>query len=121
MRPPAAKQQFDGFFVGRLQFQSMTTLQVQNLAGKIAPFVKEYNVQYIALFGSRARGDAKRDSDFDFLVRFERPKSLLKVIHMERQLSRMLKRKVDLVTEGALNPLLKNSVLEDAKVLYEKK
>ena len=78
-------------------------------------------MQYIALFGSRARGDAKRDSDFDFLVRFERPKSLLKVIHMERQLSRMLKRKVDLVTEGALNPLLKNSVLEDAKVLYEKK
>lgn len=75
-------------------------------------------VEFAGIFGSRARGDNKPDSDLDVLVRFKKDDvSLLKFIHLENTLSDTLGIKVDLVTEEALSPYIRDSVLSSLKVI----
>jgi hypothetical protein len=47
----------------------------------------------IGVFGSTVRGEARKDSDIDLLVRFSKRKSLLAVVRLERELSEALGRK----------------------------
>lgn len=65
----------------------------------------------LSLFGSTARGDYRPDSDIDLLAAFDETRriSLLTVVGIEQQISRMLDRPVELVEEGTLKPrVLKN-------------
>lgn len=73
----------------------------------------------IGVFGSTARGEATSGSDIDVLVRFAKPKSLLTLIALERQLAAALGRPVDLVTEQSLHPYLRPAVLRDLQVVYK--
>jgi hypothetical protein len=72
----------------------------------------------IGVFGSTVRGEARKDSDIDLLVRFSKRKSLLAVVRLERELSESLGRKVDLLTEGALSPYLRERILNEMRVVY---
>jgi uncharacterized protein len=72
----------------------------------------------IGVFGSTVRGEARKDSDIDLLVRFSKRKSLLAVVRLERELSEALGRKVDLLTEGALSPYLRERILNEMRVVY---
>jgi hypothetical protein len=72
----------------------------------------------IGVFGSTVRGEARKDSDIDLLVRFSKRKSLLAVVRLERELSEALGRKVDLLTEGALSPYLRERILKEMRVIY---
>ena len=72
----------------------------------------------ISLFGSRARGEERVDSDVDLLVRFNEQKGLFELVRLERDISDALNLKVDLVTEGALSPALKSEILKDLQSLY---
>lgn len=56
---------------------------------------------------------------FDILVSFSKPKSLLSVVALERQLSKALARKVDLLTEAAISPYLRDRIKGELVVLYE--
>jgi len=95
---------------------------MKNLDTKvIEPILREHNVEYAGVFGSRARGDNKPDSDLDLLVKFASPKSLFGLIHLEHSLSDKLAMKVDIVTEGALHPYLRPYVLKDLLVFYGKR
>jgi len=67
-----------------------------------------------------ARGEETEESDVDLLVRFARPKSLLDLVRIEREFSEALGRRVDLLTEGALSPYLRERILGEAAVLYER-
>jgi predicted nucleotidyltransferase len=75
-----------------------------------------YRVKEIGIFGSVVRGEQKRKSDIDILVEFEEVPDLLKFIELERYLSRLLKKKVDLVEKTALRPRLKEVILSE--VIY---
>jgi len=77
------------------------------------------DVTMIGLFGSMARGEATNSSDIDLIVRFAKPKSLIGVISLEQQLAEALGRDVDLLTESALSPYLRERILRDLRVLYE--
>ncbi len=85
----------------------------------IEPILREHDVEYAGVFGSRARGDNRPDSDLDLLVRFRKPVGYFTIIGLEDQLSETLGRKVDLVTEGALSPHIKDRVITDLKTVYE--
>ena len=72
---------------------------------------RQNDVTKIGLFGSTARGEAQADSDLDFLVEFGTPKSLLDMVRFERQLSESLGKKVDLLTEAAISPYIRDHIL----------
>lgn len=68
----------------------------------------------IRLFGSRARGDARADSDVDLLVAFEEGRSLLDLSGLVLDLREILDRNVDVATERGLRPALRARVLREA-------
>ncbi len=70
----------------------------------------------LSLFGSTARGDNRPDSDIDLLAAFDdtRRISLLDVVGIEQQISRMLGRTVELVEEGTLKPRVQKNVEAEA-------
>jgi len=77
------------------------------------------DVEMVGVFGSMARGEQTDRSDIDLLVRFAKPKSLIGVIALEQQLTAALGRAVDLLTDAALSPYLRERILHDVRVLYE--
>jgi predicted nucleotidyltransferase len=80
---------------------------------------RAHDATMVGIFGSTARGEATPDSDIDILIRFAKPKSLLTLVAIERQLATALGKPVDLVTEQALHPYLREYVLRDLQVVYE--
>lgn len=93
----------------------------ENLIDKIKPLFAENDIEYAAVFGSRARGDNRLDSDYDILIKFKKDKEpgLFGFIGLERKLSEILKQKVDLVTQEALSPYIRDYVLRDLRVIYQ--
>jgi predicted nucleotidyltransferase len=79
---------------------------------------KANDVGMVGVFGSMARGEANEDSDIDLLVRLTRPKSLLSLVTLERKLTDALGRRVDLLTENALSPYLRDRILGELQILY---
>ena len=89
----------------------MVQAEIKNI---ILSHLKEFDPIKVGIFGSYARGDNKKDSDIDILVKFKESPSLLTLIKLENDLSDILGVKVDLVTTGALkNKRIKKSIKKD--------
>jgi uncharacterized protein len=86
---------------------------------KIIEICKRHDISYCALFGSYARGEASEKSDVDLLVKFSKPIGW-KFYGIAEDLQELLGKKVDLATEKMLNKHIRQSVLQDLKVIYEK-
>ena len=88
--------------------------------GALIELCRENDVSKLELFGSSARGEARKDSDIDLLVEFSKRKSLLALVSLERKMSAVLGRKVDLLTEAAISPYLRQKIDQDRRVIYER-
>jgi predicted nucleotidyltransferase len=86
---------------------------------KLVDICRQNDVKKLGIFGSMVRGEATDQSDIDVLVYFSKPKSLLGVVALERQLSRALARRVDLLTEAAISPYLRDRIKRELVVVYE--
>lgn len=95
----------------------MTT---QNIKNRVLPVLKRHDVVKAAIFGSFIRGEAKKGSDIDILVKFKGEKSLLDLVGLKLDLEETLKRKVDVLTYDSLHPLLKDIILKEQRLIYEK-
>lgn len=91
------------------------------LQKKIVPFAKKNGLNYVAVFGSFARGEQTKKSDIDLMVQFSEPIGLFKFVDIKMKLEKKLKREVDLVTPNGIRPRIKNYILSDLKTLYEKR
>ena len=78
------------------------------------PEIRGYGVSRVAVFGSLARGEEKRDGDVDILVEFERPTGLFNFVRLQRYLEEVIGRRVDLATPGGLRPEMRESMLAEA-------
>ena len=102
---------------------SQSLHQLKNIRispAEIAQFCQQHQIRWLALFGSVLRDDFGPDSDVDVLVEFE-PQArlgLMAYVGMQRELAEMWQRPVDLVTRDELKPLIKQSVLDGAEVIY---
>jgi predicted nucleotidyltransferase len=74
---------------------------------------REYKIIEIGIFGSYIRGEQKRKSDIDILVKFDEPVSLLDLVGAENYLSDLLGIKVDLVPKEDVRPELKKRILRE--------
>jgi predicted nucleotidyltransferase len=74
---------------------------------------KQYGVKEIGIFGSFVRGEAKESSDVDILVEFERPIGFFKFLELEEYLSKLIDRKVDLVSKKALKSHIGKYILKE--------
>lgn len=84
---------------------------------------RQYGVSYAGLFGSRAFGDNRPESDYDIVVEFfpDSTTTLLGMIELKQKLEDLFGARVDLVTKQSLSPYLKDSILSSVKTLYEQK
>jgi predicted nucleotidyltransferase len=87
---------------------------------EVVKYLKKFNPERIGIFGSFARGEEKESSDVDILVSFKKTFGLLQLVRIERELSNIIGRKVDLVTEKALtNKKLKTYNFRDLQIIFE--
>ena len=64
------------------------------------------------------KGWSKKNSDIDLLVELESGRSLLDIIAIKQDLEDLLGCKVDIVTEGALSPYIRDEILNQAVRLW---
>lgn len=97
----------------------MTT---ETIKKKIIPILKSQDVVKAGLFGSVVNGRAKKNSDVDILIEYSKgnKKTLFDFVGLRLDLEKKLKRKVDLLTYDSLHPLLKEIILNEQQVIYEK-
>ena len=94
-------------------------LTFEEVCSIVGPIAAKYDVERIYLFGSRARGDNKEDSDYDFCVCLRQKKDPLLICGLICDLESVLRKKVDVVGEHTLRPEVLKEVLTDGRLVYE--
>lgn len=96
------------------------SIQIDISKDLIAEFCRNNHIQRMAVFGSILHGDYRPDSDIDLLVEFEPEHipGLFGIARIERELSQMLGRKVDLRTKEDLSRYFRDDVVREAEVQY---
>jgi len=84
---------------------------------EILEIARRYGVRNVRVFGSAARDEAGPQSDMDLLVEFGPRFTLLTQAAMVRELESLLGVKVDVVSERALRPRVRDSALREAAPL----
>lgn len=90
---------------------------VEKYRRQILVLAKENGVRNVRVFGSMARNEAAPDSDLDLLVDIENGKSGLALGGFLMDVSELVHRKVDVVTEKSLHPTIRKKVLYEARAL----
>lgn len=89
---------------------------------KLIEICRRHKINFLAIFGSYARGDYSEKSDLDLLIRFPEEVddeiTLLDFVGIEQELSEELQVKVDLLTEDSISPYIKKYIMDDLKVIY---
>lgn len=79
--------------------------------------LRENGATGLFLFGSRARGTNRPDSDLDLFIDFdpaERVPNLFRLMQLEDEISEALGIPVTITTRNALHPLMKDRIVRDA-------
>jgi predicted transcriptional regulator of viral defense system/predicted nucleotidyltransferase len=90
---------------------------VENNRQKILSAAFKNGIRNVRVFGSMARNEANEDSDLDLLVDLEKGKSGFALGGFLEDVSNLVHRKVDVVTEKSLHPSIRNKVLHEARSL----
>lgn len=75
------------------------------------------------LFGSRARGDAHMNSDYDIVFSYPEGshRSIFDIVRLQSKLETALNASVDLVERSALSPYIREQVLSTLIPIYDRK
>ena len=92
-------------------------------AGQLADLCRRYHVAKLELFGSRAKGTARPDSDVDLLVTFEEGKTPgYAFVSLCEDLEAFFGREVDVLSRRSVeldhNPIRRQSILSRTEPLY---
>ncbi len=91
--------------------------RVRDKRDEILRIAERHGVKSVKVFGSVARGDAGPDSDLDLLVERGARRTFFFPGGLVADLELLLGCHVDIVTERALHPLLRERVLSEARSL----
>lgn len=77
----------------------------------------QHHARHVRVFGSASRGEDREDSDVDLLVEFDAGASLFDAFALQEALEALLAHKVELATPAGLHPLIRATVLREARAL----
>ena len=83
---------------------------LEKLESNISDIRRQFSVKALSLFGSVARDEAERQSDVDVLVEFTEKSSFDLFMDLKFYLEELLGAGVDLVTDKALRPQIRESI-----------
>jgi len=88
-------------------------------ADRLAEICRRYGLAELAVFGSAARGELQPGSDIDLLY-VPNPDAHLgwRIEELAEELSALYGRPVDLVSKRHLHELLREQILQDARIVY---
>ena len=92
---------------------------MEEIREKSIPLAKQYGVKRLGLFGSYARGEARDDSDLDFLIHTGKMRGLLQYMGFVLDLEDAFGCHVDVVTDGIEDQAFLNAIKRDEVILYE--
>ncbi|PTL35200.1 nucleotidyltransferase [Candidatus Methylomirabilis limnetica] len=95
----------------------MAPIDLMRQGTEIRRLAATHGVVRVRVFGSRARGEACAASDLDLLVDLAPDRDLLDLIAFKLDVEDLLGRRVDVLTEAALSPYLREGVLAEARPL----
>jgi uncharacterized protein len=86
---------------------------------RLAAICNRYGIAELKIFGSQARGTAQPGSDIDILYTLQPGHRLgWEIEQLADELAELFGGRVDLVSARALHPLLRPSVLAEARPVY---
>ena len=98
-------------------------MNIETLREVVRPACERYGVEKLILFGSRARGEANEESDYDFVVKL--PESTTPVeyaqswLGLHASLEDELQDQVDLIlAEGVTVPSFQRSIAQTGVMIY---
>ncbi len=90
--------------------------EIQDILQRNKPILSsKFRVKKIGVFGSFVRGEQSEQSDIDIMVELYEPIGW-DVVELKEFLETILERPVDLVTDKALKPLIRDAILKE--VIY---
>lgn len=92
----------------------MSSSLVQRYRVEILALALRHGARDVRVFGSLARGEGGEASDLDLLVTLGEDRSLLDLVGLKQDVEDLIHRPVDVVTEQALSPYLRERVLSEA-------
>jgi uncharacterized protein len=84
---------------------------------EILRLTAKYGVSNVRVFGSVARGEAKEDSDIDFLVTVQEGTSVFKLVGLWLELKELVGREVSLVDDEAIDGDFEAEAIRDVMPL----
>ena len=100
----------------------LRALRQKGLEQRLFEFCRRWKIAELGIFGSFLRDDFHDQSDIDVLVSFSPDSewSLFHLVDMQKELSDLMGREVDIVEKEALkNPFRRKGILNNVEVLYE--
>lgn len=99
-------------------------MQKEEIKKKIAEAIlndpAKNSIEKASLFGSYLRNEAENNSDVDILVEFKPTAKIgfFEFVRLQRRLSEIVGKKVDLLTTEAISKFFKEKVIKEAELVY---
>ncbi len=87
--------------------------EIKEIKKKIVPLLKKNKIVRAGIFGSYARGEQKKNSDIDILIKPTRKMSLFDFAGIKLEIEDKLGNKIDIVSYRAIHPKLKRQILRE--------
>ncbi len=72
-------------------------MTIEDIKNAVLEIVELYPISRVTLFGSRANGSARPDSDVDFIIEFNKPDTLITISQITQTLENLLQTNVDVI------------------------
>jgi predicted nucleotidyltransferase len=92
---------------------------VQFDRNRLAEYCRRNGIVRLRMFGSAVRGEERPDSDVDLIADFGVPVGYFELIRAEDDLAGFFGRRVDLLTEPAISPFMRDTILQSAQVIFD--
>jgi len=100
-----------------MNIQTLSTANLIDVLRGYDAVLRDNGATALFVFGSRARGSERPDSDLDLFIDYDQAAKipdLFRLMQIEDEISRMLGIPVTITTRNALHPLMKERIERDA-------